>query len=290
MPARGGSWITSARRNDVELHQQIGKVDVLAGLVDHDAHRAFGGVRADIDQRCARNARRASPGMAISIWPSRIAALGRRIRAFSAWTFESFAWPKITPIRSLLGNETWRAHVFRSRRIQWHVLRDVTRSCAMIRTDARPASRVAAVAASSALMTAAAIAADASPWDDDSTRRRADRRRRPTTAAAARSAPASKSGSSPAGRPIGAIPAIPACRRASIFPARENVKSRDGAVAGAAAVPRRRRRQLDRLQGRRHVSAARRAQDAGEAGRRCGSSSTMRCARSFACRPRPSPS
>ena len=38
------------RRDDVELHQQVGELDVGGRLVDHDAHRAFGGMRAHIDQ------------------------------------------------------------------------------------------------------------------------------------------------------------------------------------------------------------------------------------------------
>ena len=36
-------------RNDVELHQQIGEIDVGGRLVDDDAHRAFGRMRAHID-------------------------------------------------------------------------------------------------------------------------------------------------------------------------------------------------------------------------------------------------
>ena len=39
------------RRNDVELHQQIGEIDVRRRMIDDDAHGAFGGMRADIDQR-----------------------------------------------------------------------------------------------------------------------------------------------------------------------------------------------------------------------------------------------
>ena len=35
--------------NHVEFHQQIGEADVLCGLVHHDAHRALGRVRADVD-------------------------------------------------------------------------------------------------------------------------------------------------------------------------------------------------------------------------------------------------
>ena len=37
--------------DDVELHQQFGKVDAAGGPVDDDAHRAFGRMRADIDHR-----------------------------------------------------------------------------------------------------------------------------------------------------------------------------------------------------------------------------------------------
>ena len=36
---------------DIELHQQVGKVDVRRRVIDDDAHRAFGRMRADINQR-----------------------------------------------------------------------------------------------------------------------------------------------------------------------------------------------------------------------------------------------
>ena len=49
------------RRDDFELHQQVGKVDVAGRLVDDDAHGAFGGMRADIDHARAKSARRPSP-------------------------------------------------------------------------------------------------------------------------------------------------------------------------------------------------------------------------------------
>ena len=39
------------RRNDFELHQQIGKIDVGRRLVDDDAHGAFGRMRAHVDHR-----------------------------------------------------------------------------------------------------------------------------------------------------------------------------------------------------------------------------------------------
>jgi hypothetical protein len=38
-------------RDDVELHQQIGKFDVRRRLVDDDAHGAFGRVRANVNDR-----------------------------------------------------------------------------------------------------------------------------------------------------------------------------------------------------------------------------------------------
>ena len=37
--------------DDVELHQQFGKVDTARRAVDDDAHGAFGGMRAEIDHR-----------------------------------------------------------------------------------------------------------------------------------------------------------------------------------------------------------------------------------------------
>src|SRR5262249_8617692 len=37
------------RRNDVELHQKIGKADMRCRLIDDDAHGAFGRVGADVD-------------------------------------------------------------------------------------------------------------------------------------------------------------------------------------------------------------------------------------------------
>ncbi len=106
---------------------------------------------------------------------------------------------------------------------------------------------------------------------------------------ARRCAPASRSGSRPGGRPIGAIRAIPACRRASISRDSHNVKSVDGRVAGAARFTDD-SGTIDRLQGRRDLSAPHRA--AGSAPSRCcsGSSSTTRSARSCACRPRAAPS
>ena len=58
------------RRDDIELHQQIGEVDIRRRLIDDDAHRAFGGMRADIDERAGKRSSRIA-GMAISIWPSR---------------------------------------------------------------------------------------------------------------------------------------------------------------------------------------------------------------------------
>ena len=104
--------------------------------------------------------------------------------------------------------------------------------------------------------------------------------------AARRCAPASRSSCSPAGRPIGAIRAIPACRRRSISAASTTSKSvtvlwpapvrfadgggssigyKGGVILPLRIVP--------------HEPASR---------SRCASSSTTRFARSSACRPRPS--
>ena len=70
------------------------------------------------------------------------------------------------------------------------------------------------------------IAADASPWDDDIALGRAVDRRRAQFAKRRdpSCAPASRSSCSRAGRPIGAIRAIPACRRVR-FRRSENVKT-----------------------------------------------------------------
>ena len=43
--------------DDVELHEEIRKIDGAGGLVDDDAHGAFRGMGADIDHASARNAR-----------------------------------------------------------------------------------------------------------------------------------------------------------------------------------------------------------------------------------------
>jgi hypothetical protein len=37
--------------DDVELHQQFRKIDGAGGMVDNDAHGAFGGMRADVNHR-----------------------------------------------------------------------------------------------------------------------------------------------------------------------------------------------------------------------------------------------
>ena len=42
------------RRDDFELHQQIGKFDVAGRLVDDDAHGAFGRMRADVNHRARK--------------------------------------------------------------------------------------------------------------------------------------------------------------------------------------------------------------------------------------------
>ena len=49
----GPSWQldTLGRRDHVELDQQVGKVDVRRGLIDHDTHGPFGGMGAHINQR-----------------------------------------------------------------------------------------------------------------------------------------------------------------------------------------------------------------------------------------------
>ena len=39
------------RRNDIQLHQEVGKIDIRCGVIDDDAHRAFGRVRANINHR-----------------------------------------------------------------------------------------------------------------------------------------------------------------------------------------------------------------------------------------------
>ena len=47
----GRQFDALGRRDDFELHQQIGKIDVGRRLVDDDAHGAFGRMRADVDHR-----------------------------------------------------------------------------------------------------------------------------------------------------------------------------------------------------------------------------------------------
>lgn len=40
---------TLGRRDHFELHQEVGKFDILCRLIDDDAHRTFGRMRTDID-------------------------------------------------------------------------------------------------------------------------------------------------------------------------------------------------------------------------------------------------
>ena len=137
------------------------------------------------------------------------------------------------------------------------------------------------------LLGAAARAADASAWDGDSRSAiRADRRRQQRATPQA-CAPASRSSCSRAGRPIGAIRAIPACRRDSIFPARKMSKT----VKVLWPAPHRFTDDTGtfaRLQGQRDLSAAGRPPERRASRSRCGSSSITRSARNCACRPRAS--
>jgi len=43
-----------SRRNDVELHQEIGEFYVRGRVIDDNTHRSFGGVCANIDQRSGK--------------------------------------------------------------------------------------------------------------------------------------------------------------------------------------------------------------------------------------------
>ena len=112
-------------------------------------------------------------------------------------------------------------------------------------------------------------------------------RRRP--ARPRRCAPASRSGSSRAGTPIGAIPADAGVPPRFDFAGSQNVKAVEVHVARAAAYPGGEPGR-DRVYRRHDPAACDRAAERGEAGACCVSSSTMRCARSCACRPKARPS
>jgi hypothetical protein len=64
--------------NDLELHQEIGHAEIGRRLVDHDPHRAFGRMGADIDHR-AREALVAHPRHGEKELPVEIARAGFRL-------------------------------------------------------------------------------------------------------------------------------------------------------------------------------------------------------------------
>jgi hypothetical protein len=88
--------------DDVELHQQAGKIDAAGRAVDDDAHRAFRGMRAHIDDR-AFEARIAHDGHGDQDLPVEIAIVGRDIAdasnlaADGLWCFAFRAHPKGLP-------------------------------------------------------------------------------------------------------------------------------------------------------------------------------------------------
>ena len=147
----------------------------------------------------------------------------------------------------------------------------------------RFAARLAAIALP---LRAAPRAPRRSPWGDDPLRGAADRRR----ASERRRRLARRhrdQARSPAGTPIGAIPAIPACRRASTFPAPTMSKRVKVLYPAPQRSPTRpappSATTTDVIFPLRVVP-----QNARQAGRRCGSRSITRCARSCACRPKAS--
>ena len=68
-------------RNHVELHQQIGKVDVGRRMVDDNTHRALGGMGADVDERAGEtfvhHRRHGDQHLAVEITPAPTSILSR---------------------------------------------------------------------------------------------------------------------------------------------------------------------------------------------------------------------
>ena len=140
----------------------------------------------------------------------------------------SFAWRKVTPIAPGLGNKTCQNSPPRSRACQWYVRAASFRSsscsqpfAALIYCRSWPRQ------ACSLRQRRSQLRPMSSPWDDDvqSAARLIAARAHQRHQAAACSAPASRSSSRKAGRPIGGIPVTPACRRCSIFPSRKTSKT-----------------------------------------------------------------
>ena len=107
----------------------------------------------------------------------------------------------------------------------------------------------------------------------------------PARCAGAVAAAASRSSSQPAGRPIGAIRATSGVPPRFDFSGSENVKMRDGALSGAASCPDGAASTIG-YKARVVLPARRCAEGCRQAGDAASSSSTTRCARSSACRPK----
>jgi hypothetical protein len=232
-------------RNHVELHQQIGKIDVRRRMVDDDAHGALGGMRADIDQRTRRSARPASPA-----WRSASGRPDNRAPIFPDVPRGNFITRKVS--RSIrICKRTARASKvhdmasidFRSRRqmagsqchvaaVPWQFADTVTimsvAACARFALDSGHARcpRIPSIndcdnAADLPRRHAGGAGAGCLGWDKQphaagAPHRRFDDRRPPTRHFLRAGVEIRLD---PAGRPIGASPAIPACRRRWIFPA-----------------------------------------------------------------------
>ena len=201
-----------------------GKLMLRGRLVDHDAHRAFGRMRAHVDQAARETLVLHAPA-----WRSASARRESRAPALVPTPFCSALrvirmWKGYSD-RPDLGIKTCHNRCsFTSMSVACAALPHLDHrhvcspSPSLIYCRSWPRQACSARHPS-------AIAADVSPWDDDlQSAARLMPRGRITNQAAACSAPASRSGSSQAGRPIGAIRAIPACRRASISPSRKTSK------------------------------------------------------------------
>ena len=97
------------RRDHVELHQQIGKLDVGRRLVDDDAHGAFGRMRADIDhaarETLVAHRRHRDQHLAVEI-----AARRASCRRICAVIFMRKGYPISLPLQTKLAAESSISH------------------------------------------------------------------------------------------------------------------------------------------------------------------------------------